>query len=193
MDFVLPNKNFNKLVIRFYFYKKLLIVIKVKYDITTPNLFNLLFQKDSLSKCGHIDWEVEALPAQVGLGHSWIPPSVGRCKVMNWEVFKNSTFQTWYVICGGVLIQNHERHVMAAMCGSVVFIPRGYGSHVWISDVFIPRGLNPCIDACSCIQALNLFTLDLGFFDVVLEGPQVYVFEVVDMWTEWLVSVAFNF
>lgn len=55
MDFVLPNKNFNKLVIRFYFYKKLLIVIKVKYDITTPNLFNLLFQKDSLSKCGHID------------------------------------------------------------------------------------------------------------------------------------------
>ncbi len=55
---------------------------------------------------------------------------------------------------------------------------------MWISDVFIPRGLNPRIDACSCIQALNLFTLDLGFFDVVLEGPQVYVFEVVDMWTE---------
>ena len=55
MDFVLPNKNLNKLVIRFYFYKKLLIVIKVKYDITTPNLFNLLFQKDSPSKCGHIN------------------------------------------------------------------------------------------------------------------------------------------
>ena len=130
MDFVLPNKNLNKLVIRFYFYKKLLIVIKVKYDITTPNLFNLLFQRDSPSKCGHIDWELEALPAQVGLGRSWIPPSVGRCKVMNWEVFKNSTFQTWYVICGGVLIQNHERHVMAAMCGSVMSLYQEVLIHV---------------------------------------------------------------
>jgi hypothetical protein len=52
----------------------------------------------------------------------------------------------------GVLIRNHESHVMATLCGEVMSLP---------------RGLNPRIGVC--IQALK-FAAERGFFDIVFEG-----------------------
>ena len=71
---------------------------------------------------------------------------------MNWEVFKKSNSQSWFV---GILIRNDGGNVMAAKCGPIMSLP---------------RGINQRIGAC--LQVLH-FTLDVGIFYVELEGPQV--------------------
>ena len=115
--------------------------------------------KDALPKAGHVDHVAEAVPPSEGQRGVWLPPSEGRVKV-NWEVFKHKPSQVWYV---GALIRNHEGHFMAAMCSRVMSLP---------------KAINPCIGAC--FQALQ-FTLEVGFSDVIFEGPQVSFLDVVSM------------
>ena len=86
---------------------------------------------------------------------------------------RNSQSQTWHL---GVLIRDHDRNVMAAMCGPVMSLQ---------------RGVHPRIGAC--IQAIT-FALDIGFYEVVFEGPPVFFMgglhdsslevTVEDMWLE---------
>jgi hypothetical protein len=58
----------------------------------------------------------------------------------------------------GVLVHDHARRVMAASMGQLMALPRGV------------RGVHPGIGAM--IQVLT-FAVEMGFLDVVLDGPFV--------------------
>ena len=72
--------------------------------------------------------------------------------MVNWDLACNSQSQSWHM---GVLIHDHGRQVMGAMCWPFMSLQRGVHTKIG-----------------ACIQALS-FALEMGFNAVVFEGPSV--------------------
>ena len=79
----------------------------------------------------------------------WKPPIEGWYKI-NWTMSMDPLYKVGWL---GVLVHDHARRVMAASMGQLMALPRGV--HLGIGAM---------------IQVLT-FAVEMGFMDVVLEGP----------------------
>ena len=89
------------------------------------------------------------------VGRRWYPPEEGRYKV-NWETVMD--LKTRHVFLG-VVVGDHNQHVMAAMVMKLPMFPRGVHYHVG-----------------SVLHVLK-FAMDMGFHDIIIEGPVASLFE----------------
>lgn len=111
----------------------------------------------------------------------WVLPMEGWYK-MNWAVCFHSSSKAWRF---GVLVRDNAGEVLASCVGPLLDLPRG-----------VPRGYG------AIIQALQ-FVVEMGFLDVVLEGPSIpYSLEpaggaqeqsIAALWMEDIIMLKHNF